>query len=69
MADIQPHLRGAEARRFGGADQTPDPAIPPASAEKVITGGWVDIAAVARLLRIDEAKVRGDWEPIARTLK
>jgi hypothetical protein len=32
---------------------------PPANAEKVTTGGWVDLAAVARLLRVDEAKVHG----------
>jgi hypothetical protein len=34
--------------------------------------GWasgVDLAAVAQGVKIDEAKVRAEWEPIARTLK
>ena len=41
----------------------------PPHAEKIPTGGWIDLAAVAQGVKIDEAKVRAEWEPIARTLK
>jgi hypothetical protein len=41
----------------------------PPHAEKVATGGWVDLAGVAPGVRVDESRVRAEWEPIARTLK
>ena len=42
---------------------------PPAQADKVQAGGWIDLAAIDKSLRVDESNVRGDWEPLARTLK
>jgi hypothetical protein len=42
---------------------------PPANADTISTGGWIDLGAIASKLRLPAARVRQEWEPLAAVLR